>query len=109
MRTVVPAHKNQAIGNGAFVDSSRLDQARVFLDNLAPFVQTYGTGVQIGTREDALKKSQKKMNDLLSEQEDLNKRLRRLESDMDQNKSDQAAATSNLQQNINADGDTKKK
>jgi len=107
--SVVPAKKTQGIGNGSFVDSSRLDQARVFLDNLAPFVQNYGTGVQVSTREDALKKSQKKMNDLLSEQEDLNKRLRRLQSDLDQNKADQIKAGADLQSSINANDENKQK
>jgi hypothetical protein len=107
--SVVPAKKTQGIGNGSFVDSSRLDQARAFLDNLAPFVQNYGTGVQVNSREDALKKSQKKMNDLLSEQEDLNKRLRRLQTDLDQNKTDQIKAGADLQASINANDENKQK
>ncbi len=107
--SVVPAKKNQDIGSGSFVDSSRLDVARVFLDNLAPYVQAYGTGVQIGDRQEALKKAQKKMNDLLNDQEDLNKRLRGLQTDLDQNKVDQAKAASDLQQNINGDDDIKKR
>jgi hypothetical protein len=107
--SVVPAKKTQGNGNGMFVDSSRLDQARAFLDNLAPFVQAYGTGVQVSTREDALKKSQKKMNDLLNEQEDLNKRLRRLQSDLDQNKTDQIKAGADLQSSINANDENKQK
>ena len=107
--SVVPAKKTLGMGNGSFVDSSRLDQARVFLDNLAPFVQTYGTGVQVNNREDALKKSQKKMNELLNEQEDLNKRLRRLQGDLDQNKTDQVKAAADLQSSINANDDNKQK
>ncbi len=105
--SVVPAGKNQVIGNTAFVDSSRLDQAKTFLDSLAPFIQAYGTGVQIGNREDALKKAQKKMNDLVNDQEDLLKRLRHLQTDLDQNKTDQIKAAANLQSSINADDGSK--
>jgi hypothetical protein len=107
--SVIPAKKTQGIGNGTFVDSSRLDQARVFLDNLVPFVQAYGTGVQVSNREDALKKSQKKLNDLLNEQGELNKRLRRLQGDLDQNKTDQVKAGADLQSSINANDDNKQK
>lgn len=107
--SVVPAKKTQGIGNGSFADSSRLDQARIFLDNLAPFVQNYGTGVQVNNREDALRKSQKTMNDLLNGQEDLNKRLRRLQSDLDQNKVDQVKAAADLQSSVNANDDSKQK
>ena len=107
--SMVPARKNQDIGSGAFADSSKLDAAKNFLDSLAPFAQTYGTTVQIGNQQDALQKAQKKMNDLLNDQEDLNKRLRKLQGDLDQNKSDQVKAAADLTSSINSDDESKKK
>ena len=107
--SLVPSRKNQDIGSGTFVDSSKLEAAKTFLDSLAPFAQTYGTTVQIGSLQDALHKAQKKMNDLLNDQENLNKRLRKLQGDLDQNKSDQVKAAADLTSSINSDDESKKK
>jgi hypothetical protein len=105
--TLVPAKKNQDAGSGPFVDSSRLDRARVFLDSLAPYVQVYGTGMQISDQQEGLKKAQGTMNGLLNKQEDLNKQLRELQASLDQNKIDQARAAADLQSSISGDDETK--
>ena len=102
---LLPAKKNQDIMAGNFSDSSRLDKAKLFLDSLATFMDAYNTRLQVNSRQDDLKKAQKKMNDLVGEQADLEKRLRKLQTDLDQNKSDQARALADLQSNVNANAD----
>jgi hypothetical protein len=105
---LLPAKKNQDIAARNLSDSGRLDKAQVFLDSVAPFIDAYNTRLQINSGQEGLKKAQKKMNDLVNDQADLEKRLRKLQADLDQNKSDQAKAVGDLQSNINADQDTKK-
>lgn len=107
--TLVPAKKNQDIGSGNFVDSSKLDAARVFLDSLAGFVGTYSNGVQITNQQEGLRKAQKKMGQLKNDSTDYETRLRGLQSDLAQNKADQVKASADLQNYIGEDSDKKQK
>lgn len=107
--TLVPAKKNQEVTSGSFVDSSRLDAARVFLDSLAPFVNAHAIGMQISGQQDVLRKAQKKMDGMRNDSTDYEKRLRSLRSGLAQNKADQAKASNDLQTYIGADIDTKNK
>lgn len=107
--SLIPAKKNQDISSGAFVDSSRLDEAKAFLDSLAPYVHTFGVGVQVKDQQEALQKAQRKSNDLRNDSTDYERRLRDLQSDLAQNKADQVKAAADLQTYIGADNDTKTK
>lgn len=107
--SLVPARINADVSAGSFADSSKLDAARVFLDSLAPFVNTFGTAIQAGNQQEALLKAQKRLNDLRDDSTDLEKRLRGLQSDLAQNKADQVKAAADLQTYIGADNDTKTK
>ena len=107
--SMVPARKNQDISTGVFTDSTKLDAAKSFLDSLAPFVNTYGTGVLMNNQQTALQKAQRKMSDLRDDSTDLQKKLRDLQSDLAQNKADQVKAAADLQTYIGADNDTKAK
>jgi hypothetical protein len=90
-------------------DSDRESKARLFLDSLAIFMDVYNTRLQVNSRQESLNKAQKKMNALINDSTDLDKKLRNLQSDLAQNKSDQVKAAAELQANISADDDTKKK
>ena len=104
---LIPAKKNADIGNGAFVDSSKLTQASAFLDEFTPFVKAYGINTQLTTQQDGLLKAQKKMTNLRNDSSDLEKRLRNLQSDLTENKSDQVKAASDLQTYVGNDNDKK--
>jgi hypothetical protein len=107
--TLVPAKKNQPITAGTFVDSSKLDAAKVFLDSLAGFVNTYTTGIQIDNQQESLRKAQKKIGQLRNDSTDDETRIRNLQSDLAQNKADQVKASADLQNYIGADSDKKQK
>jgi len=106
---LLPVKKNQDLMVRTLADSMRLDKARLFLDSLAIFTDAYNTRLQVGDHQEMLKKAQKKMNDLLTDQSDLQNKLRKFQTDLDQNKSAQTKAVADLQANLNADDDTKKK
>ena len=101
--------KNQDILVRAVGDSDRIDKARLFLDSLATFMDVYNTRLQVNSRQESLNKAQQKMNALITDSTDMDKKLRRLQSDLGQNKADQVKTVAELQANINADDDTKKK
>jgi hypothetical protein len=101
--------KNQDLLVHTQGDSDRIDKARLFLDSLATFMDGYNTRLQVNSRQEGINKAQQKMNALMNDSTDLEKRLRKLQSDLGQNKADQVKAASDLQASINADDDTKKK
>ena len=101
--------KNQDLLVRTQGDSDRIDKARLFLDSLATFMDVYNTRLQVNNWQKGLNKAQEKMNSLINDSTDLDKKLRNLQSDLAQNKSDQVKAAAELQANISADDDTKKK
>lgn len=107
--TLMPAGKNQDVMARPSGDTSLMPSARTFLDSLAPVLEAYYIQVQAGNQEDQLQKARKKMNGLISDQADLEKRIRKLEANLDENKKDQAKQAAYLQSNIKSDDDDKKK
>jgi hypothetical protein len=107
--TLLPAKKNEDLLTRSQTDSTRIDKARSFLDNMVPYIDAHHVQLQINDQTDVVKKAEKKMNSLLSDQNDLNKKIRRLQEDSTQNKKDQVKAAADIQVNINADDKTKQK
>ncbi len=106
---LLAVQKNQDLLVRTQGDSDRIDKARLFLDSLAIFMDVYNTRLQLNSRQEGLNKAQQKMNALINDSTDLDKKLRRLQSDLAGNQADQVKAAAELQTNINADEDTKKK
>ena len=107
--SLLPVPKNQDIPALSPGDNSRIAAGRAFLDSLAPYIDAYGVEVRARDQENLLKKARKKMDGYLNEQTDLEKKIRRLEAAIDENKKDQVKEAADLNANINADDDTKKK
>ncbi|MHA4812549.1 hypothetical protein ACX0G9_30935 [Flavitalea flava] len=113
--TLLPAKKNENILSRSLTDSSKMDGAnriegaKRFLNELAPYVEAYHVNTQAKEQDEVLKKANKKMNGLMSDQADLEKRMRNLQTDLDLNKKEQAKEAQELQANIFKDDDAKKK
>jgi len=107
--TLLPAKKNEDLLAHPQTDSSRTERARSFLNNMVPQIDAYQVQLQVNSQTEVLKKAEKKLNNLMSDQNDLNKKIRRLQSDSAQNKKDQVKEAAELQANVNADDDTKRK
>ncbi|MDR3716322.1 MAG: hypothetical protein P4L51_26250 [Puia sp.] len=86
-----------------------LDPARTFLNNLVPSVEAANLEAQIKTQEEIVKKAQKKKNNLADDQTSLEKKIRNLQTDLDQNKKDQVTAAAAVQANVNGDAEALKK
>ncbi|HLX92233.1 MAG TPA: hypothetical protein VKR32_11145 [Puia sp.] len=85
------------------------DKAKAFLNNLSPFIGAYDLEVQINAQQEVLKKAQKKYNNLKNEQGDLEKKLRKLQDELNQNKVDQATQSQIVQNSVNQDAEAAKK
>jgi hypothetical protein len=107
--SLLAVKKNLDIAVRPSEDSARLVTARLFLDSLAIFTEAYNTRLQVNGQQEVLKKAQQKMNDLISDQADLDRKIRRWQTDLEHNKTDQAKALADLQSNVNSDEDSKRK
>ncbi len=81
-------------GNDVFVadslDSKVYDNGKDFLDNLRITVAAYDLEQQILDQEEAIRKAEKKDKNLKDEADDLQKKKRKIEADIDQNTKDLA-------------------
>jgi len=107
--TIVPTKKNEDILARTQTDDPRIEKAKTFLDNMAPFIDAYQVQLQLNSQTEVVKKAEKKLNGLLSDENDLNKKIRRLQDDSAQNKKDQIKVSADLQTEVNADDATKTK
>jgi hypothetical protein len=109
--TLLPAKPNQDILARAG-DSSigpKIESAKSFLNNMAPFLDAHNTDVQVKAQQDVLKKAQKKLTGLQDDQASLEKKNRNLLSDQDQNKNDLLKQTQDMQNTVSNDADVKNK
>ena len=64
--------------------------AQNFLNGFTSNTATYKHGLDVAAQEETVKKAEKKMTDLLSDEKDLNKKIAKLQDDLQKNKQSQA-------------------
>jgi hypothetical protein len=89
--------------------TGQMEKAKSFLNNLVPYIDAHNTDVQVNDQQDVLKKAQKKMNGLISDQGDIEKKIRKIQAEQDQNKTDLLKQTQDIQSTVTADADVKNK
>ena len=107
--TLLPAKKNEDMLTRSGTDSAQITRACSFLDSMAPYIEAYHLQLQVTSQTEVVKKAEKKMNSLLSDQTSLDKKIRKWQEDSTENKKDQVRTAADLQANINADDATKTK
>ena len=108
--SLLPTKANQDIlGRPATDSTGQIDKAKSFLNNLVPYIDAHNTDVQVGNQQEVLKKAQKKLNGLVSDQTDIEKKIRKLQADQDQNKTDIIKNTQEIQNTVSSDADVKNK
>lgn len=66
-------------------NSDAIEQGKKFLDNLMPVVEAHDLELQIADQESATQKAEKKLNNLVSDGEDLVKKKEKLEKEIEEN------------------------
>lgn len=88
--TVVFMMINKADANMmSLLDSDVKTQAKLFLNDMAPYMEAYNLEVEIKNQEEVVTKAEKKLGKLESDGDDLQKKLKKLENDIQENKKDQ--------------------
>jgi hypothetical protein len=109
--TLLPAKPNQDIiaRSGDSTAGTKIEEAKSFLNNIAPYLDARNIDAQYSAQQEVLKKSQKKLNSLMNDQNDLQKKIRKIQADQDQNKSDILKQTQDIQTIVTSDADVKNK
>jgi len=89
--------------------TGQMDKAKSLLNKLAPYIEAHNTDVEVNAQQDVLKKAQKKLDGYISDSSDLEKKIRNIQLDAEQNKSDVTKATRDMESALSADDDTKNK
>ena len=88
-------------GDERFVTSSSdpdlFTKAKTYLDNLWDRVGVYDLEQQIAEQENLVKKNEKKMNGLIDEASNLEKKKKKIEKDMEENSKDQTSQQKELE------------
>jgi hypothetical protein len=78
-------------------DGTLISNAKKYLDSIKLMIAAYDLELQITAQEDAVKKSDKKYNNLVEEGESLEKKRKNIEQDIETNKKDQASQKADIE------------
>lgn len=81
----------------SLLDSDVKTQAKLFLNDMAPYMEAYNLEVEIKNQEEMVTKAEKKLSKLESDGDDLQKKLKKLESDIEENKKDQESLAKEIE------------
>jgi hypothetical protein len=88
-------------GNEVYIseaeDAQTINNAKIFLDNLIPKVQAFDLEQQITGQQDAVTKAEKKYKNLLDDADDLQKKKRKIEQQIEDNYKDQKDQQSEIE------------
>ena len=107
--TLLPTKKGEDILTHSPSDNSKIESAKSFLNNMSPFIEAKYLNLQGTNQEKVLQKAQKKVSSLQSDSSDLEKKIRDINADLEQNKNDQAKENIDIQTKSTADFDTRQK
>ena len=88
--TLLPTKKGEDFQKQVGADQAMVDQSKSFLNQLGPFIESHNINVQLAGQQEVLNKSKKKLAGLLDDSTDLAKKIRKLETELEQNKNDLA-------------------
>jgi len=87
---------SENVGVRSGVDRHKINEAKAFLNQLTPSVESHHLAVQVQGQEDVMKKATKKNLALIDEQKELEEKIKSLQQKLDQNKIDQQKQSEEL-------------
>ena len=87
---------SENVGARASVDRHKINEAKAFLNQLTPSVESYHLDVQIQGQEEVMKKATKKNLSLIDEQKELEEKIKALQLKLEQTKADQLKQSEEL-------------
>jgi hypothetical protein len=87
---------SENVGLRSSVDRHKIDEAKQFLSQLTPSVESHHLEKQIGDQEEVMKKASRKQLALIDEQKELEEKIKNLQQKLEQNKIDQQKQSEEL-------------
>ena len=78
-------------------DGTLISNAKKYVDSIKLMIASYDLELQITAQEDAVKKADKKYNNLVDEGESLEKKRKNIEQDIENNKKDQSSQKADIE------------
>jgi hypothetical protein len=103
--TLIPVKKEATLSATSEEDSSYISKSVVFLDSMIHHIHHYSLTRQIQIQQKALDKTSAKLISLKNDSGDIAKKIRSYESDLAQNKTDQAKQTTVINNTATGDQD----
>ncbi len=103
--TLIPVKKEATLSPVSEEDSSYISKSMVFLDSMVHQIHHYSLTQQIQIQQKALDKTGAKLISLKNDSGDIAKKIRSYESDLSQNKTDQAKQTTVINNTATGDQD----
>jgi hypothetical protein len=72
-------------------DPDLIESSKNFLVSTQPHIEAHNLEVEINKQDEAIKKAEKKLSNLIDDQQDLEKKIRNLQEKLEQNRKDQEA------------------
>ena len=107
--TLVTARKGEELQAHAMPDQALIKEALSLLNQLASYIESHQINMQVSVQEQVLTKAQKKLADLMDEEADLEKKVRKIQAESDENKNDLFKQTREVESKINSDFETHQK
>lgn len=87
---------SENVGVRSGVDRHKINEAKAFLNQLTPSVESHHLAVQVQAQEEVMKKTTKKNLSLIDEGKELEEKIKALQLKLDQNKIDQQKQSEEL-------------
>lgn len=88
---LVVSKENESLIQRMADDRAGIEDAKSFLNGMTPHFEAHHLEVEITSQDKSVKKAEKKLDDLVEDQLDLEKKIKNLQDKLEQNKKDQEA------------------
>jgi hypothetical protein len=93
---MIVSKENESLSQRIPDDRTGIEDGKSFLNGMTPHFEAYNLEVEIGEQDKTVKKSEKKLENLIEDQQDLEKRIKNLQDKLAQNKKDQESQKADI-------------
>lgn len=86
---LIVSKENESLSQRMVEDRAGIEDAKSYLNAMVPSLEAYNLEVQITGQDETVKKAEKKLENLVEDQQDLEKKIKNLQEKLEKNKKDQ--------------------
>lgn len=86
---LIVSKENETLAQKMVEDRTGIEDGKSYLNGMVPSLEAYNLEVQITAQDETVKKAEKKLENLVEDQQDLEKKIKNLQEKLEKNKKDQ--------------------